>query len=129
LNKRLHFSHGSAAQYKKRKSFLNLTLHEEHSGVLHEWHFFATSHGNCACDTLGGTVKRLAARASLRQPNTDQIMTTRQLFNWVQTNIQNMNFEFVTELEFIEEEIHLFERNSAAKPIYRTLKLHAFIPI
>jgi hypothetical protein len=54
-----------------------------------------------ACDALGGTVKRLAARVTLQQPYTDQIMTPRQLFNWAQINIQNMNFEFVTELEFI----------------------------
>jgi hypothetical protein len=67
-------------------------------------------------DSLWRTVKRLAARASLQQPYTiHQIMTSRQLVNWEQTNIQNMNFEFVTELEFVEEEKLLFKRDSAAK--------------
>jgi hypothetical protein len=80
-------------------------------------------HGKSACDVLGGTIKRWAARASLQQPYTDQIMTPRQLFDWPQTSIQNMNFEFVTELEFVEEDKLLFKRNSAAKPI------HAFLPI
>jgi hypothetical protein len=40
-----------------------------------------------------------------------------------------MNFEFVAELEFVEEEKLLFKRNSVAKPIHGTLKLHAFLPI
>ena len=39
-------------------------------------HFSATSHGKGACDCLGETVKRLAARASLQRPYKYQIMTT-----------------------------------------------------
>jgi hypothetical protein len=104
-----------------------LTLHEDFVAPA-EWHFFATLHGKCACDALGGTVKRLAARASLQQPYIAQIITPRQLFSWVQTNIQNTNLEFVTELEFIEEKLS-FKINSAAKPIHKSLKLYAFLPI
>jgi hypothetical protein len=81
-----------------------------------------------ACDTLGGTVKRLAARVNFQQPYTDQIMTPRQLVNWEQTDIQNINFEFVTELEIIEEEKLLFKRDSAGTLVTGTLKLHAFLP-
>jgi len=41
-------------------------LHQhEDFGVAAEWHFSATSHGKGACDGVGGTVKRFAARASL----------------------------------------------------------------
>jgi hypothetical protein len=56
-------------------------------------------------------------------------MTPRQLFNWAQTNIQNRNFEFVTELEFKEDEKLLFKRNSAAEPKHGALQLHAFLSI
>ena len=42
--------------------------HEADFGVPAEWHFSATSHGKGACDGVGGTVKRLAARASLQRP-------------------------------------------------------------
>jgi hypothetical protein len=69
-----------------------LTLHEEDTGVPAEWHFFAPLDGKSACDALGGTVKKLAARASLQQPYIDQITIPRQVVNWEQTNIQNMNF-------------------------------------
>ena len=60
-----YFSDGAAAQYKNRKNFTNLAYHEEDYGVPAEWHFFATSHGKGPCDGIGGTVKRLATKASL----------------------------------------------------------------
>ena len=61
----MYFSDGAASQYKNRKNFLNLCFHKSDFGVPAEWHFSATSHGKGACDGLGGTVKCLAARASL----------------------------------------------------------------
>ena len=77
----VHFSDGAGSQYKKRKNFLNLCHHKEDFGISAEWHFSATAHGKGACDGIGGTVKRLAARASLQKPYSDQIMTPRQLFD------------------------------------------------
>jgi hypothetical protein len=74
----------------------------------------------------GETVKRLEARASLQQPYNDQITTPRQLVNWCKTNMQSMNFKFVTELEFTEDKKLLFKRNSTTKPIYGILNLHVF---
>ena len=62
-----YFSDGAAAQYKNRKNFANLAYHEEDYGVPAEWHFFATSHGKGPCDGIGGTVKRLATKASLQR--------------------------------------------------------------
>ena len=64
-HKIIHFSDRAGSQYKNRKNFLNLCLHEDDFGVFAEWHFSATAHGKGACDGVGGTVKRLAARASL----------------------------------------------------------------
>lgn len=75
LKKIAYFSDGAASQYKNRKNFSNLCHHELDFGVKAEWHFSATSHGKGACDGLGGTVKRLAARASLQRPYQEQIMT------------------------------------------------------
>ena len=66
-------SDGAASQYKNRKNFINLCHHEEEFGVAAEWHFSATSHGKGACDGVGGTVKRLAARVSLQRPYDQQI--------------------------------------------------------
>ena len=43
-----YFSDGAASQYKNRKNFINLCLHEADVGVPAEWHFSATSHGKRA---------------------------------------------------------------------------------
>jgi hypothetical protein len=45
--------------------------HNEGLGVPAEWHCFATSHGKNACDGVGGTLKRLSAKASLQRPYND----------------------------------------------------------
>ena len=69
LRKVFYFSDGAALQYKNRKNFINLCHHELDFGVPDEWHFSATSHGKGSCDGVGGSVKRLAARASLQRPH------------------------------------------------------------
>ena len=74
IKKIIYFSDGSAAQYKNYKIFLNLLHHETDFSKRVEWHFFATLHGKNACDGVGGTIKRLAARASLQSSITDQIL-------------------------------------------------------
>ena len=62
-------------------------------GIDAEWHFFfATSHGKGPCDGIGGTVKRLAAKASLQRPYSEQIMTPRQLFQFDEDNISGISF-------------------------------------
>ena len=65
LQKIHYFSDGSCAQYKNYKNFANLIFHVQDFGITAEWNFFATSHGKNLCDGVGGTVKRLATRASL----------------------------------------------------------------
>ena len=82
-----YFSDGASTQFKNRKNFINLCKHAKDFDILAECNFFATSHGKGACDGVGGTVKRLAACASLR-PYSDQIMTPHQLFEWCSQNIQ-----------------------------------------
>jgi hypothetical protein len=73
LKKIVYFSDGSAAQYKTEKKLLNIICHNEHLAVPAEWHFLATTYGKSACDGVGGTLKRLAAKASLQQPYNDTL--------------------------------------------------------
>lgn len=124
-----YFSDGAAAQYKNRKNFINLCYHEEDFGISAEWHFSATSHGKGACDGLGGTLKRLAARASLQRPYDAQIMTPRQLFEWATMNIPTVAFNYCSMEEYERQQIFLEERFQNAKTIAGTRKLHSFIPI
>ena len=129
LKKVLYFSDGAASQYKNRKNFINLCYHEADFGVPAQWHFSATSHGKSACDGLGGTVKRLAARASLQRPFDEQIMTPRQLFEWASSNIPSITFEYCSSEEYERERVFLEERFQKARTIPGTRKLHSYIPI
>jgi hypothetical protein len=52
----MHFSDGSAAQYKKRTKFINI-CHEQDFGLSAEWHFFATSHGKGPVDSKKASCK------------------------------------------------------------------------
>jgi len=128
-NRIIYFSDGCAAQYKNRKNFINLCYHEADFGMSAEWHFFATSHGKGPCDGVGGTVKRLAARASLQRPYNDQILTPRQLFEFGCSEIPTVNFHYVTVEEHEHESELLKVRFESTRTIAGTHRLHSFRPI
>ena len=92
LQKIHYFSGGSCAQYKNYKNFANLIFHVQDFGITAEWNFFATSHGKNLCDGVGGTVKRLATRASLQRPLDNQILTPYQLFEFASQDISGITF-------------------------------------
>ena len=125
----IYFSDGAASQYKNRKNFVNLCHHEKDFGISAQWHFSATSHGKGACDGLGGTVKRLAAKASLQRPYNEQIMTARQLFDWASTMIPAVHFDYCANEDYLKEQHNLEERFQASRTIPGTRKLHSFLPI
>ena len=128
-HKIIYFTDGAGSQYKNRKNFLNLCLHEDDFGVFAEWHFSATAHGKGACDGVGGTVKRLAARASLQKPYNDQIMTPHQLFEWASEIIPSIHFEYCSLRDYEIEERNLQERFARSRTIPGTRKYHSFVPI
>ena len=125
----IYFSDGCAAQYKNRKNFVNLCHHNEDFGMPAEWHFFATSHGKGPCDGVGGTVKRLAARASLQRPVNNQITTPRQLFEFAELEIKTVNFYYATINEYEAESKFLAGRFESTRTIAGTHRLHCFKPI
>lgn len=129
IHKVFYYSDGAASQYKNRKNFINLCHHEADFGVPAEWHFSATSHGKGACDGVGGTVKRLAARASLQRPYDQQIMTPRQLFDWSAENVPATFFQYCSLDDYKREAIFLEERFKQARTIPGTRKLHSFTPV
>ena len=125
----IYYSDGAASQYKNRKNFSNLCNHQKDFNIKAEWHFSATSHGKGACDGVGGTVKRLAARASLQRPYDQQIMTALQLFEWASNNIQGTIFEFCSSAEYAEVKIQLEPRFQLSRTIPGTRQLHSFVPV
>ena len=124
-----YFSDGAASQYKNRKNFLNLCYHQDDFGIPAEWHFSATSHGKGACDGLGGTVKRLAARESLQRPYEEQIITPFQLYEWASQTIPSVTFAYCTTEEYQSEKAHLEIRFQKSRTIPGTRSLHSFVPV
>ena len=67
-----------------------------------EWHFFATSHGKNACDSIGGTIKQVAAYASLQRSVTGQILSPKSLFKFANSEIPGIPLFWVPTTEIIE---------------------------
>ena len=98
-------------------------------GVPAEWHFSATSHGKGVCDGVGGTVKRLAARASLQRPYDQQIMTPHQLFDWAAENVPATIYQYCSVDDYKKVAIFLEERFKQARTIPGTRRFHSFTPV
>lgn len=127
ISKIFYVTDGSAAQYKNKKNFMNLIKHKEDYGIDCEWHFFATSHGKGACDGVGGTIKRMAAKASLIHEK-NCITTAEEFYNWTQTLETDMYFVFCSTNEYQVTNEQLSARFKNLKVIPGTQKFHAFIP-
>ena len=56
------------------------------------WSFCATSHGKSPCNGIDGVVKRKIANASFRQPQNNQILTTKDAFLYCRENITGITF-------------------------------------
>ena len=67
-----YFTDGAALQHKQFKALINLAFHF-HDRKLQQ-NIFAISHGKSPCDGIGGTIKKDAAKASLRAIIDNQII-------------------------------------------------------
>ena len=104
-------------------------MYKEDFGINAEWHFFATSHGKGPCDGVGGTIKRLTAKASLQRIQDKQILTPQDLFKFCRETLKNIKSIFLNVNDWEKEKEELNERQANAKTIPGTHKLHSFVPI
>ena len=107
--------------------------HEEDFGIsaAWAWNFFATSHGKNACDSVDGTIKREAAKASLQAVTTGHLLSSVPF--WVGLNPHKKCDKNVTLFFASVEEIkHHMEPQIArflgAKTAPGTMDFHCFIP-
>ena len=124
-----YFSDGCAAQYKNYKNMLNLCRHKVDFGIDATWVFFATSHGKSPCDGIGGTVKRLTARASLQRPYSDQILDVSSMLTFCKTNIPGIEFIYISKERMEEVRVELRERFAMGHTIPGTRSYHFFRPV
>ena len=124
-----YFSDDCAAQYKNRKSFLNLCKHQEDFGVEAVWSFFATSHGKSPCDGIGGTVKRSTALVSLRHPLENQILDVDSMMSYCKSAIPKIRFVKILEDDLNRAKAVLEPRFQKLSPIKGTRTFHYFKPL
>lgn len=133
VNKIYFISDGAASQYKNRKNFASLCHFKQKYNIVVEWHFFATSHGKGPCDAIGGTLKRMATRASLAKEREHPIKNARELYDWAQMRYEEeltkICFGYAASEEYDNVASQFNEHYSKAKTIHGTQKYHAFIPI
>lgn len=129
LSKIIYFSDGCGGQYKNKNNFVNVTYHRTDFAVDAEWHFYATSHGKSASDGIGGTLKRLAAKASLQRPMNDHILTPKQLYEWAKSNLSSLNVHYISQVDYNEHAKLMEPRFLAAKTLKGTRKQHTLIPV
>ena len=91
--------------------------------------FFATSHGENACDGVGGTIKHLAAYAGLQRPISDQILTPLNLFEFAKKKIAGITTFFVNTEDVEKAAQFLRPRFKNAPKIKGTRKNHQFMHV
>jgi len=111
------------------KNFINLCYHEADFGLSAEWHFFASSHGKSPCDGVGGTVKRLGARASLQRPVDRQILSPIDLFKFCVSEIKNIRVFYVSQVEIEMHRIDQEIRFENGHTVSGTREHHHFKPV
>lgn len=123
-------SDGAPQQFKNYKNILNVYHHKFDYGIYAEWHYFPTAHGKGGCDGVGGTMKRMAARASLQLPPDRQITTPQALFDWASqsTNLPNIVVKFSPKSDYDRAKDMLENRFKIGKPIPGTQKIHCVLP-
>ena len=83
-------------------NYLLMSYHYCDYALYAEWHFFATSHGKNACDGIGGTIKQMAAYASLQQSVIRQLLLPKSLFEFANSEIPGIQSFWVPTTETIE---------------------------
>lgn len=124
-----YYSDGCAGQYKNKYNLMNLSLHEKDYKIKGQWSFFATSHGKTECDGIGGTVKRLARKASLQRTQEGQILTATSFFRFCQSNIEKINFHFISKVSVDQIRQKLEKRFKDLNTLPGTRTFHNFRPL
>ena len=125
----IYFSDGCASQYKNYKNFLNQMNHRDDFRLDAEWNFFAASHGENACDGVDGTIKRLAAHASLQQPQHKQILTPRQLYEFSRAKITGITSFYVCSENIQRNHSFLENKFSQGKTLPGTRSYHSSVAL
>ena len=85
--------------------------------------------GKQPCDGIGGTVKRIVSKKSLRRPTTKQILSTEFMFEYCKSTIEGIKFILFEKKEDEEVRRSLTMRFKNASTVPGTRSFHQFIPL
>lgn len=126
VKKIIYFTDGAKQHFKNRYQMINLMHHEEDFGLTAEWHFHATAHGKNACDGIGATFKREAARVSLLAKPTEAILTSKALFDWAQKHFAKTKILYYNKSDHERFKRKLNRRFQSAPAVPEIQKNHSF---
>jgi hypothetical protein len=131
IKKIYFFSDGAAGQYKNKKNFFNICQFKEEYHIDVEWHFFGSYHWKSPCDAIGGTVKRIATRASLQRFNRNQITTAQELYDFLrQKSVElKIDVQFCSEAEYKAHDRKIRSRYAKVRTVTGTRVYHCVIPV
>ena len=127
---KVHYFSDVLDRTKTNNIFLTYAcLHKMDFDVDCVWNFFATSHGKSPCDGIGGTIKRLATKASLQRPIDNQILNASDMYKFCNDNIKGISFCIVNGGTMNYIRASLVERFQAVKTVPGTRSYHQYEPI
>jgi len=92
----------------------------------HDSLFFCVA---CACDGIGGTVNREAAKKSLQATTSGHILTPIKLYNWATQNIVGIHFIYCPSEDIMEHADHLKQSFDSSQTVSGTRDNHCFITV
>lgn len=130
IRKCIYFSDGAPQQFKNVKHFSNIFHHEHDFQRPAQWNFHATAHGKGPCDGAGGTIKRMARRASLQMITDCQISTANELYEWARkaSSLPNISVIYKCSEDYVKAEKFLQNRFEKCKTISGTQSFHYVEP-
>ena len=125
-----YYSDGCSAQYKNKKSFLNLLHHKKDFGIeAGGWFFWATSHGKGPWDGLAGQIKYQATKESLIRPPNNPLITAYDLYEFAKNKFKTIQIDYVSEEEILNDGIFLQTRFAKVKKLKGTRTFHSYEPV
>jgi hypothetical protein len=82
FTKSYYVSDSDASQHKNKKNFISLHYCKDYFAMGTVGHFFAISHYKGACDGIARTIKMPGREESLQNHYEQQMMTSRQPYEW-----------------------------------------------
>ena len=81
----------------------NLCQYGQVHTISAEWNFFATVHGISPCDEVGGTLKSLVTKESLKRPHEKPILIVKDFCKFCGKSVKNIQVYLIADKEIEQQ--------------------------